>query len=199
MVSRGRIAPTATNASRAPDRFDQCGGDDRTERDAPHREAPDDSEDAGQDPVWDESLQQREGSDVLDAVGCTDDREHEESEGELGQRAHEGDRQSPEHQGDAERHRQTLPSERHRSERTDQATDAERGRHVADGFSASRRAPGTRRPRSGRSGSRGRRPARRSARRRAERAATARSRRTPPQEHSGHSHRAHPGSLDPRP
>ena len=37
---------------------------------------------------------------------------------------------------DAERHRQTLPSERHRSERTDQAADAECGRHVADRFSA---------------------------------------------------------------
>ena len=121
-------------------------------------------EDAGQELVRDDPLEQGEHGDVLDAVGGADDREQDERRREVGPGGDERDRQPPEHEREAEGDGKPAPSERHRSERSDQAADADRGSHVADRSGACVEELGMRRRRSGRSGSRGRRSARRSGR-----------------------------------
>ena len=111
---------------------DDGGGGDRAHCYCAHHHAPGDAEDAAEDLVGDDALEEREACDVLEAVGGADNREEEDRDREVRLRGDQGDREPPEDERDAEQRRQPFSLERERAEGADQAAGAERGRQVAD-------------------------------------------------------------------
>ena len=126
---------TDDDESRArSDALDESRGCNRAQCDTTHRESPNDPEDAREDLIRDDSLEQGEDGDILDAVGSTDNRKQEDRRREIGPGGDECDRHSPRHEREAEGDSKSSPSKRHRSDCSDQATNSDGGCHVADRF-----------------------------------------------------------------
>ena len=132
-ASTGRIAPHRDEGGAGAEKADDSRGNDRAECDSSHRQAPEGAEDACEDIVGDDSLQERERGHVLDRVGRPDHGEQKERRREEGGRRHQRDRKPPEDQRDAERNGEPAPLELESGQRADQASHTEGSGHVADG------------------------------------------------------------------
>ena len=119
---------------RAPDSkpADQGRRGDRTDAHSRRRSAEHHAEDAAEEIVADQALQDGLAGDVLDRVPDADHRQQEQRRHPVGDRCDERNGDSPEQQADGERDRQLPTHERHRGESADEGSRSDRAGEEAD-------------------------------------------------------------------